>query len=74
MRFLLGSFAPTPRHFKRTIQRYHFTHIDNVVDVVTHGLLCHNVMGRRCRRFTGVVNREIKANRRSLSVTTGPRG
>lgn len=63
-----------PGHAGRTIDLYHFTHVDNLPQVVEHGLLSDSLMGQAGRGFTEVGNREIKANRRALPVTAGPGG
>src|ERR1700685_3064022 len=63
---------PTPpRHKHRSI--YHFTHIDNLANILRKGFLCNNhaQFPNRCRSIAEV---GIQARRAEMAVTTGVGG
>jgi hypothetical protein len=52
----------------------HFTHVSNIEPVMTQGLLCDRRMIAAGLDFVEAGSRDIKGNRRRLSVTAGPGG
>ena len=63
--------AIPPRHKHRSI--YHFTHIDNLANILRKGFLCNNhaQFPNRCRSIAEV---GIQARRAEMAVTTGVGG
>lgn len=53
---------------------YHFTHLSNLKDVLTHGFLCCNEQKRLGVRHTSIAENTIQARRAKMAVTCGPRG
>lgn len=63
--------AIPPEHAHRMI--YHFTHLDNLPDILNKGFLCnnHTKFPKRCR---SIAEQGIQARRAEMSVTCGPCG
>ena len=53
---------------------YHFTHLDNLPQILTNGLLSQNELSRLGKKHTSVAYNEIQGRRAALSVPCGPGG
>lgn len=53
---------------------YHFTHLHNLKDVLTHGFLCCNEQKRLGLRHTSIAENSIQERRAKMDVTCGPQG
>lgn len=53
---------------------YHFTHLDNLPQILADGLLAHNELLRLGKRHTSIAYDEIQDRRSTLSVPCGPGG
>lgn len=53
---------------------YHFTHLENLPQILETGLLSHNELTRLGKMHTSVAYDEIQGRRSNLAVTCGPGG
>ena len=53
---------------------YHFTHLDNLPQILTTGLFSHNELSRLGKKHMSIAYNEIQGRRAALSVPCGPSG
>ena len=64
---------PIPEEFKGRYL-YHFTHIDNLPNILRHGLLSYNEKEARGIKHVSIANAGIQNRRASMVVPCGPGG
>lgn len=53
---------------------YHFTHIDNLEEIIKNGLLSTNLKAKKGIKHKDIANNEIQHRRSEMKVTCGPGG
>jgi hypothetical protein len=61
-----------PAHSGRFI--YHFTHLDNLQNILRDGLLSHKLLGQQGKTHKSIASSEIQERRAKMQVTCGPGG